>query len=119
MFVWAEPRKAFLYDARMSSPADQTLTIQPLTPAESATIRQVAWRLLPILLLSYIANVLDRGNVGFTKLTMQEDLGMTDSAYSFGKGMFYFGYLLFEVPSNLIMRRTGARVWIFAPHDRH
>lgn len=75
-------------------------------------MRKVAARLLPLLLLSYIANLLDRGNVGFTKLTMQGDLAMSDTVYSFGAGMFYFGYLVFEVPSNLILRRTGARVWI-------
>lgn len=78
----------------------------------TATMRKVAVRLLPLLLLSYIANLLDRGNVGFAKLTMQADLGMSDAAYAFGTGMFYFGYLVFEVPSNLILRRTGARVWI-------
>ena len=96
----------------MSQPADQPTLNLPLTPFESATIRKVIWRLMPLLLLSYIANVLDRGNVAFTKLTMQKDLDMSDSAYMFGTGMFYFGYLLFEVPSNLIMRRTGARIWI-------
>ncbi|MGE5193489.1 MAG: MFS transporter [Deltaproteobacteria bacterium] len=78
----------------------------------TATMRKVAVRLLPLLLLSYIANLLDRGNVGFTKLTMQADLGMSDTAYAFGTGMFYFGYLVFEVPSNLILRSTGARLWI-------
>lgn len=75
-------------------------------------MRKVAVRLLPLLLLAYIANLLDRNNVGFAKLTMQADLGMNDTAYAFGTGMFYFGYLLFEVPSNLILRRTGARLWI-------
>src|SRR5262245_29732214 len=75
-------------------------------------MRKVRMRLIPFLLLLYICNLLDRGNVGFTKLTMQADLGMTDAAYGFGAGLFYFGYLVFEVPSNLILRRTGARVWI-------
>ena len=56
-------------------------------------------RLIPFLLLLYICNLLDRGNVGFTKLTMQADLGMTDAAYGFGAGLFYFGYLVFEVPA--------------------
>jgi ACS family tartrate transporter-like MFS transporter len=78
----------------------------------AATLRKVAVRLLPLLLLSYLANLLDRNNVGFAKLSMQDDLGMSDSAYAFGTGMFYFGYLVFEVPSNLILRRTGARLWI-------
>ncbi len=65
-----------------------------------------------LLLLAYIANLLDRNNVGFAKLTMQADLQMSDAAFAFGTGMFYFGYLVFEVPSNLILRRTGARLWI-------
>src|SRR5262245_28269221 len=78
----------------------------------TATMRKVALRLLPLLMLAYICNLLDRGNVSFTKLEMQANLGMTDFVYSFGFGLFYFGYLLFEVPSNLILRRTGARAWI-------
>lgn len=83
-----------------------------LTDAEAtATIRKVAVRLLPLLLLSYVANLIDRANVGFAKLTMQADLGMSDPAFAFGTGMFYFGYLVFEVPSNLMLRQIGARVW--------
>jgi ACS family tartrate transporter-like MFS transporter len=78
----------------------------------AATLRRVAVRLLPLLLLAYIANLLDRSNVGFAKLSMQADLGMSDAAYAFGTGMFYFGYLVFEIPSNLILRRIGARLWI-------
>ncbi|MBI3864102.1 MAG: MFS transporter, partial [Planctomycetia bacterium] len=76
------------------------------------TMRKVTLRLIPFLMLLYICNLVDRGNVGFTKLTMQDDLGMKDAAYNFAAGLFYFGYLIFEVPSNLILRRTGACVWI-------
>lgn len=75
-------------------------------------MRKVTLRLLPFLLLLYICNLVDRGNVGFTKLTMQDDLGVDDADYNLAVGMFYLGYLVFEVPSNLILRRTGARVWI-------
>ena len=57
-------------------------------------------------------NILDRANVGFARLTMQDDLGLSKAAFDLGYGMFYIGYLLFEVPSNLLMRRIGARVWI-------
>jgi MFS transporter, ACS family, tartrate transporter len=78
----------------------------------SATMRRVAVRLLPLLLLAYIANLIDRNNVGFAKLTMQAELEMSDAVFAFGTGLFYFGYLLFEVPSNLILRRAGARIWI-------
>jgi len=85
---------------------------QSETALSAATMRKVALRLLPFLLLLYICNLVDRGNVSFAKLSMQSDLKMSDTAYGVGTGLFYFGYLLFEVPSNLILRRTGARVWI-------
>jgi ACS family tartrate transporter-like MFS transporter len=75
-------------------------------------MRKVTVRLIPFLLLLYICNLLDRNNVAFTKLAVQADVEMSSTAYAFGAGLFYFGYLVFEVPSNLIMRRTGARVWI-------
>jgi MFS transporter, ACS family, tartrate transporter len=100
------PLAATVVEASANRPDELSLAQQ------SATMRKVALRLLPILLLAYLANLLDRTNVGFTKLTMQSDLGMSDTAYAFGTGMFYFGYLVFEVPSNLILRRTGARLWI-------
>jgi MFS transporter, ACS family, tartrate transporter len=75
-------------------------------------LRKVAWRLLPFLCLLYLLNILDRVNVGFARLTMQDDLGMDAAVFSFGYGIFYFGYLLFEVPANLLLRRIGARRWI-------
>jgi MFS family permease len=78
----------------------------------TATMRKVRLRLIPFLLLLYICNLIDRNNVAFTKLAVQNDLAMTGAVYAFGAGLFYFGYLVFEVPSNLILRRTGARVWI-------
>jgi len=90
----------------------------PLSDAEidrarsTRTIRKVAVRLIPFLLLLYLCNLLDRNNVAFTKEALQADIGMTSAAYAFGAGLFYFGYLVFEIPSNLMMRRTGARLWI-------
>ena len=75
-------------------------------------LRQVAWRLIPFLCLLYVFNILDRSNLGFAKLTMQDELGMRPAVFDFGFGLFYFGYLLFEVPSNLLLRRVGARKWI-------
>ncbi len=77
-----------------------------------ATIRKVSWRLLPLLLALFIASFLDRTNLGVASLQMNGALGLTASAYAFGAGVFYFGYALFEVPSNLILARVGARVWI-------
>ena len=73
---------------------------------------KVAVRLLPFLFLLYVVNILDRTNIGFASLQMLTDLHMTGEQYAFGAGLFYVGYILFEVPSNLILRRTGARVWI-------
>jgi MFS transporter, ACS family, tartrate transporter len=81
------------------------------SPAFTA-MRKVSVRLIPFLMLLYICNLLDRNNVGFTKEAVQRDTGMNGAVYAFGAGLFYFGYLVFEVPSNLILRRTGARVWI-------
>jgi sugar phosphate permease len=79
---------------------------------EAATYRTVTWRLLPFLFLCYILAYLDRVNVGFARLQMQADLGLSDTAYGIGAGMFFVGYFFFEVPSNLLMRRVGARIWI-------
>jgi len=79
---------------------------------EEATYRKVTWRLLPLLFLCYVLAYLDRVNVGFAKLQMQKDLGFSDTVYGIGAGVFFIGYFLFEVPSNLILERVGARIWI-------
>lgn len=73
---------------------------------------RVAWRIIPFLCLLYVFNILDRANLGVAKLTMQKDLEMSDAIFDFGFGLFYFGYLIFEVPSNLLLRKVGARRWI-------
>lgn len=77
-----------------------------------AVLNKVSRRLIPFLFLLYVVNILDRVNVSFARLRMLEDLHMSEGAYAFGFGLFYIGYLLFEVPSNLILSRTGARRWI-------
>lgn len=77
-----------------------------------ATIRKISWRLLPLLFMLFIASFLDRTNLGVASLQMNRDLALSATAYAFGAGVFYFGYALFEVPSNLILARVGARVWI-------
>ena len=79
---------------------------------EARTYRAVTWRLLPFLFLCYILAYLDRVNVGFARLQMQADLGLSDTAYGIGAGMFFIGYFLCEVPSNIILHKVGARVWI-------
>lgn len=79
---------------------------------EEATYRKVAWRLMPLLLICYVVAYLDRVNVGFAKLQMMEELRFSDTVYGLGAGIFFIGYFLFEVPSNMILHRVGARVWI-------
>ena len=91
-------------------------TAKILLPAEkdveTAALTKAAWRLLPLLMFAYLCSYLDRINVGFAKLEMAQDLSFSDSVYGFGAGIFFLGYFLFEVPSNLLLHRFGARVWI-------
>ena len=77
-----------------------------------ALYRRAAWRLLPLLFLCYIVAYLDRVNVGFAKLQMTTALQWSDAVYGFGAGIFFIGYFAFEVPSNLLLERIGARRWI-------
>src|SRR4051795_8901796 len=79
---------------------------------EQATMRKVAIRLVPFLCLLYTIAFIDRINVGFAALSMSSDLGLSPSAFGLGAGLFFIGYFLFEVPSNLILERVGARRWI-------
>ena len=74
--------------------------------------RKAAWRLIPFLILCLLVAYLDRVNVGFAALTMNKELGLTAEMFGFGAGIFFFGYFIFEVPSNLILERVGARRWI-------
>ena len=76
------------------------------------TLRLVSIRLLPFLFVLYIFNYLDRSNVALAALQMNRDLGFSAAAYGFGAGIFFLGYVLFEVPSNLMLARVGARWWI-------
>jgi MFS family permease len=79
---------------------------------EKAVFGKVMRRLLPLLFVCYIVAFLDRVNVGFAKLQMAGDLAFSDAVYGFGAGVFFIGYFLFEVPSNLILQKIGARIWI-------
>ncbi len=79
---------------------------------EDLTYKKVAWRIMPLLMICYIVAYLDRVNVGFAKLQMLGDLGFSEAVYGLGAGIFFFGYFIFEVPSNIIMHKVGARVWI-------
>ena len=77
-----------------------------------AIFRRAAWRLVPLILAMYIAAFLNRVNVSFAALTMNHDLGFSPEVYGWGTGVFFLGYLVFEVPSNLIMEKVGARLWL-------
>lgn len=79
---------------------------------ERATMRKVAWRLVPFICLLYFIAFIDRVNIGFAALTMNKDLGFSSAVFGFGAGVFFFGYFLFEVPSNIILDKVGARLWI-------
>lgn len=79
---------------------------------EAKTYRKVDLRLLPFLFLCYILAYLDRVNVGFAKLQMLKDLSMSDAAFATGAGIFFIGYFFFEVPSNVLLKKFGARMWI-------
>jgi ACS family tartrate transporter-like MFS transporter len=79
---------------------------------ERRTIAKVSWRLLPLIAIAYCVAYIDRSNISVAALTMNKDLGLSAYIYGWGAGIFFFSYFLFEVPSNLIMERVGARLWI-------
>ncbi|MDR5740987.1 MULTISPECIES: MFS transporter [unclassified Caballeronia] len=87
-----------------------TIHMQSGSRAVSALYSRINWRLLPLLIACYMFAYLDRVNVGFAKLQMQSDLGFSDAAYGVGAGIFFIGYVLFEIPSNLMLPRIGARL---------
>ncbi len=84
----------------------------PSPELQAATLRRVTRRLIPFMFALYIANFLDRVNVSFAALQMNRDLGFSSAAYGLGAGIFFLGYCLFQIPSNLVLARIGARRWI-------
>lgn len=88
-------------------------TTPEISPSEiDAVVRKAAWRLIPILFIAYLMNFIDRTNISFAKLQMGQALGLDDVAYGIGAGMFFIGYFVFEVPSNMILEKIGARRWV-------
>jgi ACS family tartrate transporter-like MFS transporter len=83
-----------------------------MEPLAQATSSKIAWRLIPFLMVCYFASYLDRVNLSFAALTFKTDLGLSDAAYGLGAGIFFAGYFIFEVPSNILLEKIGARVWI-------
>jgi ACS family tartrate transporter-like MFS transporter len=79
---------------------------------QARVVRKLTWRILPFVMLLYFVSFLDRVNVGFAALSMNKDLGLTPTMFGLGGGIFFLGYFLFELPSNLILDKVGARIWI-------
>src|SRR6185295_19574862 len=79
---------------------------------ETSTMRKISMRILPLVFVLYVIAFIDRANVAYAKLTMSADLGFSEAAYGFGAGVFFVGYILFEIPGALIVQKWGARVWM-------
>ena len=79
---------------------------------EASTVRKVTWRIIPFCFILYIISYLDRANIGYAALQMNKELALTSEAFGFASGIFFIGYFLFEVPSNVMMNKFGPRVWI-------
>jgi len=95
-----------------SDPASTVFRTAPTNELAAVTLRKVTWRLIPFLFVLYVIAWLDRVNVGFAGLEMNTDLGFSSTVFGFGSGIFFLGYCLFEIPSNIILERVGARLWI-------
>src|SRR6266496_3020499 len=93
-------------------PNSMAPTISPTEELSAVTLRKITWRLIPFLFVLYVIAWLDRVNVGFAGLQMNTDLGFSSTVFGFGSGIFFLGYCLFEIPSNIILERVGARLWI-------
>jgi len=79
---------------------------------ETRALRRITLRIVPFVMLLYFIAFIDRVNIGFAALTMNKDLGFSPTVFGFGAGIFFLGYFLFEVPSNLVLDKVGARIWI-------
>ena len=89
-----------------------TTPLPDVSDIEQQTIKRVTRRMIPFLVLLFVVAFLDRNNVGFAALRMNEDIGISQTIYGLGAGIFFLGYFMFEVPSNILLHRYGARVWI-------
>ncbi len=79
---------------------------------EYRALRRISWRIIPFICILYFIAFIDRVNIGFAALTMNKQIGLAPAAYGFGAGIFFLGYFIFEVPSNLVLEKVGARLWI-------
>ncbi len=92
--------------------AISSIASEMVTETNGQVYKKVAWRLVPFLCLCYLAAYLDRVNVGFAKLQMLSDLSFSNTIYGLGAGIFFLGYVIFEVPSNIVLHKVGAKLWI-------
>jgi ACS family tartrate transporter-like MFS transporter len=97
---------------RQSNPIPEAFGTAHAEELSVVTLRKITWRLIPFLFVLYVIAWLDRVNVGFAGLQMNADLGFSSTVFGFGSGIFFLGYCLFEIPSNIILERVGARIWI-------
>jgi MFS transporter, ACS family, tartrate transporter len=95
-----------------SDPGSTVFRTAPTNELAAVTLRKITWRLIPFLFVLYVISWMDRVNVGFAGLQMNTDLGFSSTVFGFGSGIFFLGYCLFEIPSNIILERVGARLWI-------
>ena len=100
----------------LSSSKEQVNDVSPPSTfslaAEAAIYARVTRRIIPFLFLCYVFAYVDRVNVGFAKLQMQQDLRISDAVYGMGAGMFFLGYFFFEIPCNIALQRIGAKRWL-------
>ena len=99
-------------DVSTDSEIAGTMASNARSSFERRTIRKLQIRLLPFLFLLYVVAFIDRINIGFAALTMNKELAITSQQFGLAAGIFFFGYFLFEVPSNLLLHKIGARIWI-------
>lgn len=79
---------------------------------ESVTLKKITWRIIPYVMVVYFVGFFDRINIGFAALTMNQDLGFSDTVFGLGAGLFFLGYFLTDVPSNIILQKVGPRIWL-------
>src|SRR6202165_3868439 len=91
---------------------DRSQPLPPNVDAIESLYSKVGRRIIPLLLIAYMVAFLDRINIGYAQLQMKQTLAFGDAVYGMGAGIFFLGYFLFEVPSNLLLERIGARWWI-------
>jgi len=86
--------------------------LAPSPTLEKTVTRKVFWRIIPFTFILYVISYIDRANIGYAALQMNKELALTSEAFGFAAGIFFIGYFLFEVPSNVMMGKYGPRVWI-------